>query len=81
MTRMATASVFRTRADADAREPVFEEPRNRGWGWKFETRGRLAATKVTFTAATTLTCRAPPWGPHDCPECSGAQRGRAQPSP
>jgi hypothetical protein len=42
MTRMATASVFRTRADADAREPVFEEPRNRGWGWKFETRGRLA---------------------------------------
>ena len=42
MTRMATASVFRTRADADARESVFEEPRNRGWGWEFETRGRPA---------------------------------------
>jgi hypothetical protein len=42
MTRMATASVFRTWADTDAREPVFEEPRNRGWGWEFETRERLA---------------------------------------
>jgi len=42
MTRMATASVFRTWADTDAREPVFEEPQNRGWGWEFETRERLA---------------------------------------
>jgi len=42
MTRMATASVFRTWADTDAREPVFEEPRNRGWGWEFKTRERLA---------------------------------------
>ena len=42
MTRTATASVFRTWADTDAREPVFEEPQNRGWGWEFETRERLA---------------------------------------
>ena len=42
MTRTATASVFRTWADTDAREPVFEEPRNRGWGWEFKTRERLA---------------------------------------
>jgi hypothetical protein len=42
MTRTATTSVFQTWADTDAREPVFEEPRNRGWGWEFETRERLA---------------------------------------
>ena len=44
MTRMAAASVFRTRADADAREPVLEEPRNRSWGWLIQDTWRPAET-------------------------------------